>query len=219
MGKVLRWDMITVGHLSRNLYWGEPGDTPRRSVLATSALVMTDKGNLLIDPSMKPEDYEKVLFENSGLTPKDIHVIFTTHFHPDHWLGAELFPDAEWYMSREDAEFLKGLEYPGINKKGVERIRPAGKTLMDDIFQVISLPGHTKGLCGLLFDGPEGRILASGDCVMTKEFFEHGKSFDFGDDIAQCEKSMRIAASLADVIIPGHGNYFLVKAHPLKEQS
>src|SRR5216110_2455438 len=33
--KVKRWDIITIGNLSRNRYWGEPNDQAVRKVLCT----------------------------------------------------------------------------------------------------------------------------------------------------------------------------------------
>src|ERR1043165_8498936 len=40
--KVKRWDIITIGNLSRNQYWGEPNDTAVRKVLCTCTLIRGD---------------------------------------------------------------------------------------------------------------------------------------------------------------------------------
>src|ERR1017187_2209384 len=49
--KVKRWDVITVGNLSRNQYWGEANDKAVRKVLCTCTLIRGDGFQLLVDPS------------------------------------------------------------------------------------------------------------------------------------------------------------------------
>jgi len=213
MAQVKRWDIVTIGHLSRNKFWGEGPEKPLRGVLCTSTVVVTDLGNVVIDPSEPPEQFEKTLFENTGLHPSDIDYVFVTHFHLDHWIGAPLFKNATWYMSERDIENVKNAKWPGMDNSLYARFTPAPAEFLEGLFRTIALPGHSEGLTALQFQAPEGRILATGDCVMTKEFFEHGESYFFGADVATCEQSIRKAATLADVIIPGHGNYFVVKAH------
>ena len=48
--KVQRWDVITVGNLSRNRSWGEPNDKAVRDVLCTCTLIRGEGFRLLVDP-------------------------------------------------------------------------------------------------------------------------------------------------------------------------
>jgi len=47
---VKRWDIVTVGNLSRNRYWGEGEDRAIRAPLCTSTLIQGDEFRLLVDP-------------------------------------------------------------------------------------------------------------------------------------------------------------------------
>jgi hypothetical protein len=55
---ILRWDIITIGNLSRNRYWGEGDDSARRPALCTTTLITGNGYRLLVDPSI--EDIEKM---------------------------------------------------------------------------------------------------------------------------------------------------------------
>src|SRR5689334_20606422 len=49
---VKRWDVITIGNLSRNRYWGEGDRKGVRSVICSCTLIQGDKFRLLVDPSL-----------------------------------------------------------------------------------------------------------------------------------------------------------------------
>src|ERR1043166_1268239 len=71
--KVKRWDIITVGNLSRNQYWGEANDKAVRKVLCTCALISGDGFRLLVDPSeADAADMARELDRRTGLKLKDI---------------------------------------------------------------------------------------------------------------------------------------------------
>ena len=82
---VHRWDIITIGNLSRNRYWGESEDRPLRPALCTCTLIQAGGSRLLIDPSC--EDADRMAAEldrRAGLKPSDITTVFITHHHADH---------------------------------------------------------------------------------------------------------------------------------------
>src|SRR5690348_1692787 len=66
--KVKRWDVITIGNLSRNQYWGEPNDKAVRKVLCTCTLISGDGFRLLVDPSeAEVADMARELDRRTGL--------------------------------------------------------------------------------------------------------------------------------------------------------
>ncbi len=214
------WKIITIGHLSRNRYWGEDEEIGYRMPLATSTLIFDDKEKIIVDPSLPPEEMEKSLFDNSGIKPEEITKVFSTHNHYDHLVSPDLFKNAKWYMSGIDLEDLKeNLEeykkiWKPLDKDIVMQYTSADEVLAEGI-TTVALPGHTKGTTGLLFDAPEGKVLISGDSIMTNEFFQNKKPYFFCRDLEESENSIDKAVELADFIIPGHGNAFSVKAyHP-----
>ena len=71
--KVQRWDVITVGNLSRNRYWGEPNDKAIRDVLCTCTLIRGEGFRLLVDPSVSDSGgMAKELNRRTGLALDDI---------------------------------------------------------------------------------------------------------------------------------------------------
>ena len=56
---IRRWDIITIGNLSRNRYWGERDDQAYRSAICTCTLVQGDSFRLLVAEESDPDnDYE-----------------------------------------------------------------------------------------------------------------------------------------------------------------
>jgi glyoxylase-like metal-dependent hydrolase (beta-lactamase superfamily II) len=214
-----QWHLATVGQLSRNKFWGEDENVFYHPVLATSTVIQGESGNILVDPSLEPDKMGDAVFNCCGLKPEDINYIYSTHIHNDHWMGLEAFPRAKVFMAEGDAVMLKeNMEY--MDKKTqeiVSRINPVSSELLPG-FTLVPLPGHTRGLQGLLFDTNEGKVLCTGDAVMGKEFFQAREGYFFSVDAVQSKDSVAKAADLADIIIPGHGNYFMPRAYPFQSQ-
>jgi glyoxylase-like metal-dependent hydrolase (beta-lactamase superfamily II) len=217
--KTNRWHLATAGQLSRNKFWGEDETVFYHPVLATSTVVQTKNGNLLIDPSLDAPMMGDAVFNCCGIKPEDIHIIYSTHIHLDHWKGLEAFKTAKVFMAEEDARTLQGLrEYMDEKtQEAAARIRPSGDELLPGV-SLVPLPGHTRGVRGVLFEAPEGKILAAGDAVMNAEFFAAKEGYFYSVDADKSKESIMKAAASADFIIPGHGNYFMVKAYPFREK-
>ena len=49
---VQRWDVVTIGNLSRNRYWGEPDTKALRPAICTTTLISGKTFKLLVDPSL-----------------------------------------------------------------------------------------------------------------------------------------------------------------------
>lgn len=174
----------------------------------------SEHGVILIDPSMPAAALTQELFDQSGIRAEDVKYIYFTHNHGDHWMGTEAFPNAKLCMPEEDLRALKAdrAQYEDAQGDAIDRMVGVTDELLPG-FKLVPLPGHTMGLCGLLFDAPEGRVLAAGDAVMGKEYFHAKRGYFYSLDQELSARSIEKAAALADVIIPGHGNYFSVKAY------
>ena len=201
--KVDRWDIITIGNLSRNEYWGEGNDKAVRKVLCTCTLISGEGFRLLVDPSeADAADMARELDRRTGLKLKDITAAFITHDHPDHWAGLAHFPDARWMAGPGAAELL--------NKTGklAGRVEPVTGLLFGSI-EVIPTPGHTPSHHSLRFDCDELSVVAAGDAMATHDFFLDRRNFYNATDPQQGVATMNKIAEMADLIIPGHDNYFL----------
>jgi glyoxylase-like metal-dependent hydrolase (beta-lactamase superfamily II) len=202
--RVKRWDVVTIGNLSRNRYWGEADDKPVRSVLCTCTLVSGEGFRLLVDPAVADAaQMAKELDRRTGRKPRDVTAVFVTHEHGDHYAGLAHFPDATWYASAAVAEILNRTA------KLPRQIEPAPARLFDAI-DVVATPGHTAASNSVRFDCDSVSVVVAGDAVATGDFFRDRRPFYNAVNVEQSKRTMDDLAAMADVIVPGHDNYFLV---------
>lgn len=203
--KIKRWDVITLGNLSRNRYWGESDAKGVRAAICTCSVIAGEDFHLLVDPSLADgEQMARELDRRTGLKPADISAVFVTHEHGDHWAGLSHFPDARWFAGPIVADILNKT---GKFKKTIER----AKEKLFDAVDVMPTPGHTAGHTSLRFDCEGKSIIAAGDAVATHDFFRDRRGYFNAVDFALSAKTMSRMAKAADIIVPGHDNYFLVE--------
>ncbi len=201
--KVKRWDVITIGNLSRNRYWGESDDRGVRAAICTCTLVVGDGFRLLVDPSLADAaDMARELDRRTGVRPADITAVFVTHEHGDHYAGLAHFPQAQWLAAPPVAEVL--------NKSGKWSRHVEGVTgRLSDAVDVMPTPGHTSTHHSLRFDCEGLSVVLAGDAVATRDFFRERRGYYNAVDFALSARTMDQLAALADIIVPGHDNYFL----------
>lgn len=201
--KVTHWDVITIGNLSRNRYWGESDEKAIHDVICTCSVISGKDFHVLVDPSIADESTMRTeLKRRTGLVPDDVNIVFITHQHGDHVAGLKHFPKAGWVAGSETASIL--------NKSGsfTKQIEPAGTNLFDAI-DVISTPGHTTDHHSLRFDYKGFSIVIAGDAVATKDFWNERRPYYNALDIPESKRTMEKLNSLADIIVPGHDNFFV----------
>jgi glyoxylase-like metal-dependent hydrolase (beta-lactamase superfamily II) len=201
--RVKSWDVITIGNLSRNRYWGESDDRGVRSAICTCTLIKGDDFHVLVDPSLKDEkEMSSELNRRTGLSPSDIDAVFITHQHGDHHWGLRHFRQARWLAGADVAE--------GMNKsrRHAKPIGSAGKRLFDTI-DVMPTPGHTMDHHSLRFDCGGLSVVVAGDAVATRDFWAERQGYFNAVDFELSARTMDGIASIADIVLPGHDNYFL----------
>jgi glyoxylase-like metal-dependent hydrolase (beta-lactamase superfamily II) len=67
------------------------------------------------------------------------------------------------------------------------------------------------GLTGVVFDAPEGKVVVSGDSVMAPDYFAHRQGYYNSIDFAVSRETIEKIADIADIVVPGHSNYFLTR--------
>ncbi len=201
--KVKRWDVITIGNLSRNRYWGEGDEKGVRSAICTCTVVKGESFCLVVDPSLsKSEEMVRELDRRTGLRPQDVTAVFVTHEHGDHWFGLPHFPSARWLAAPEVALALnKTSKLP----KPVEAV--TGRLF--DSLEIVPTPGHTMSHHSLRFDCEGLSVVIAGDAVPTLDFWRERRGYYNCVDFALSTKTMNKIAGLADIVVPGHDNYFL----------
>lgn len=202
---IKRWDVITIGNLSRNHYWGESDARGVRSAICTCTLITGKDIRVLVDPSLADKtDMIRELDRRSGTKSRDITDVFVTHQHADHLAGITHFPDAKWLAAPTVAKI--------INKSGkLPRIVESATDRFVDSVDVIHTPGHTNTHHSLRFDCEGLSIVVAGDSVATRDFYRERRGYFNAVDFELSARTMEKLTSIADIIIPGHDNYFLVE--------
>lgn len=211
MDRRIRWTVLTLGYFTRNRYWGEDENgEPHRPALCTSTLLEGGGRRVVIDPPAAGAEMAAILDRRTGLRPEQIDAVYVTHCHYDHYQGLGAFPRAELLCAPDECDSLRlALErdagaFPGC----AERLHPAPAELLPGA-ELRRLPGHTSGLAGVWFEAAEGRVLVAADAVMTADHFRDRRGYLCADDALAATTIARIA-EMADIVVPGHSNYFLV---------
>ncbi|MCU6792235.1 MBL fold metallo-hydrolase [Paenibacillus sp. WQ 127069] len=204
--ELIKWKLLTLGCLSRNKFWGEDEGKAYRRAYCTTVLLVADGKNILIDPSFPAEEMGRILDARCGLTHADIDVVYLTHSHGDHVVDIHAFDKAALFMAKEEFHHLKNPHHPHLSG-----VRPAEASLAAGI-EYIHLPGHTLGLTGLVFQAAEGTIVLASDAAMTQDFYRAKQGYFNNVDPVATVNSINRIAEIADIVIPGHDNYFLVKS-------
>ena len=201
--KVKQWEVITIGNLSRNRYWGESDAQGVRSAICTCTLIQGEGFRLLVDPSLSnATDMARELDRRSGLKLRDIDTVFITHEHGDHFAGLWHFPQARWLAAPKVATALDQL------KKFPKALEPVKDRLFEAI-DLIPTPGHTVSHCSLRCDCGGLSVVVAGDAVATRDFWRERRGYFNCVDFELAAKSMEKISTLADLVVPGHDNFFL----------
>jgi len=201
--RILRWDIITIGNLSRNRYWGEKDDKAYRSAICTCTLITGENFRLLVDPSLQDEALMHAeLFRRTGCRPEDIDVVFLTHEHGDHHFGLKHFSDAKWMAAPPVAEILNSsAKY----RKTIE----AETGPLYDAVEILPTPGHCLSHHSLRFDWEGRSVVIAADAAMTRDFWNDRRGYFNSADFDLAARSIEKLANIADIVVPGHDNYFL----------
>src|SRR5579872_1274149 len=187
---ISRWDIVTIGNISRNRYWGEPDDKGVRPAICTCTLVTGDGFRLLVDPSLK--DAEKMRAEldrRTGCRLEEVDTVFLTHEHGDHHFGLAHFPHARWLAAPPVAEAL--------NRDGrYERLVEDAKGPLFDCIDVVPTPGHCRSHHSLRFDCDGRSIVIAADAAMTRDFWNDRRGYFNSVDFALAAESIERLAEI-----------------------
>lgn len=171
-----------------------------------SCVLIKGPPNVIVD-TMTAWDEQKILqaLEQRSIKPDDIDFVVCTHGHSDHIGCNHLFKKAihivGYSISHKDTyftdhDFRYGQEY----------------SISEEI-KVIPTPGHTSQDVSVLVTHPlEGIIAITGDLFEKFEDLNDAsiwKSAGSDDETLQ-ELNREKILKIADIIIPGHGEKFMV---------
>ena len=205
MSSSIRFDIISIGTLSRNRLWNE--SEPVRTPHATTTLVRTAGRNILIDPGLPAQIINARLFERTGLRSEQIDTVFLTNFRPAHRGGLALFDRARIYLHELEQDFVRQriaqllADLPdedddedrlrlSAELELLHRCLPAPDQIEKGV-DLFPLFGYTPGTCGLLLAMPTATALIAGDAVPTQEHFLAGQVLPDPADLAAARSRFR----------------------------
>jgi glyoxylase-like metal-dependent hydrolase (beta-lactamase superfamily II) len=174
-------------------------------IASPSTVLIKDSGlNIIADPGSNKKLLLRRLAKEK-LKPKDIDLIFLTHYHLDHTINIRLFPDCD---------ILDGDE---INKD--DKIFNYSEKIPKTNIKVIPTPGHAHEHASLLVKTEKGNIVIAGDLFWWRTDEEQKTDYNsliekedpYVKNKEEIKESRKKILELADYIIPGHGKMFKVK--------
>ena len=168
----------------------------------TTTLIKDSGKLILVDPGANRQKLLDAL-KRENLRPKNIDMIFLTHYHIDHLINIRLFPNKDILdngtIYRDDEEIGFSKKIPGTSIK------------------IIPTPGHAFEHVSLLVETNKGKMCIAGDLwwwedgkqKTDKKSLLNAKDI-FVKDKKALLKSRKKILEIADYIIPGHGKMFEV---------
>jgi glyoxylase-like metal-dependent hydrolase (beta-lactamase superfamily II) len=184
---------VTSVHL---LHAGYAGDRVASSVV----LVLDADARIVVDPGMVPT--RAAILDPLGaldVAPESVTHVFLSHHHPDHTINVALFPNAEVvdFASRYIGD--QWLDHQGDGY----RLSPRS--------QLWLTPGHTEEDASLVVEADDA-VYAMTHCWWRGD---RTPALDpYCPDQAVLERSRRRLLDAVEVVIPGHGAPFRVRATP-----
>jgi len=185
-------------------------------------LIVGSKAVLVVDTGLGPRNGEAIVREMKKLTALPDVYLVTTHYHPEHSLGASAFKDAKLVMTRVQqqemtelgkqiqetfakrsplhAELLNGVPYPtpDILFDREHRLELGG------VHARLMWRGpaamHTRGDTMIFVE--EDRVLFSGDVVMSQRFLAAQNSSSITTWLATLDE---LASLNPTRVVPAHG--------------
>jgi len=137
---------------------------------------------------IKKESSQEIVnaLKKIGLSPNDVDLVILTHLHWDHCFNLEYFPNATFFVQREELKYA--VDPLPMDKRpyeiGIPEIQPPwmkifGKIIVtgkeDEIIpgvRVMHLPGHTPGMQGVVVNTSAGEWIIAGDNVPLYDNWE-----------------------------------------------
>lgn len=184
----------------------------------------------------KPEEDPSIALKAAtGLSPADIDIVIMTHLHWDHAGNCHLFPQAQFYVQMREVvdsinpipRFQKTYESFSIDTVPPWAQQPVKWNFIDGDCEIIPgisvvlIPGHSKGIQGVLVDTANGPYFLGSDSIplydnVTKDgsVIPSTLSLSLEDAYHSCQKINKLGAT----IIPGHDILVLEhKSYPIEK--
>jgi len=168
------------------------------------------------------QEIEKALGK-IGLLTTDIDLVIFTHLHWDHCFNLECFPEVKFIVQKKELEYavnplptdrvqyevgMPGIQPPWMKVFGQMKAVDGDQDIIPGV-RVISLPGHTPGLQGVVVETAEGPWVIAGDTVPLYENWDKddaAKRIPGGiyQNLFHYDSTLKRLGSFGNNILPGH---------------
>lgn len=181
--------------------YARPGKNGSFIASPTSTLIETEGKRILVDPGANGRKLIAGL-SKLNLSVEDIDILFLSHYHPDHFININLFPNLDIHdgtmVWRDDEEY----SYSGM--------------IPTTHIEVLPTPGHSPEHAALLVKTDEGIVCIAQDVFWWEDGKQNSDTeqalMDLEDPFALDREALVQSRTLvldkADWIIPGHGKKF-----------
>ena len=195
------------------LFPGFPGSSSRGFLGWSSCVLLKGQRPMLFDTAGYNERYRLLeALAAHGVAPREIAAVFLSHFHFDHAVNYQLFPNATLYLHERErayaeAEHERDLAIPIEALSDLEATRRL-TLLAGDEGEVEGIPwrlapGHTAGLYALRLEQNGKTVILASDAVKNIAELRTGEVAMAWNREASRETVGELIG-VADVILPGH---------------
>ncbi|MBI4580574.1 MAG: MBL fold metallo-hydrolase [Planctomycetes bacterium] len=135
-------------------------------------------------------------------------------------LSASLSFDPEAVDARHADQSHPAAEHAASEQRDLEALVRQERGLLDRIksaddrlsrrVHLFPSVGATPGSAALLLTDTARTVLVAGDAVVSRDYFEVGRVFEQVYDLQAAQAALQDVMEVADVIVPGHDNLFMV---------
>jgi len=197
--------------------------TSEQYAQVTASVILTDRGAVLIDTLMFPDETRAIKAYIEGRLHYPIRYVINSHYHADHTYGTYLFPEALVISHALCFDLLNTRGRVGLEQaqqatsefsdvrlvlpqyvffNGILNVNFGNKTL-----QMWHTPGHSPDSIVCL--AREDRILFAADTLMPVPHFVDGDYDVFIDTLNRMQAFNRAQSSAVESIVQGHGEIVL----------
>ena len=173
-------------------------------------------------------EHPSVALAGIGVKPEEIEIVVNTHLHWDHCSNNHIFPNAVFFVQRDELRFAaapipsqanvyeswtSGMTPPFARTNNYYVV--TGDYDVEPRIHLLFTPGHTPGCQSLLIETCKGPYIIAGDTIplfgniADGHWIPHGVHVDLEEYFDSLKRIMRLGA----FILPGHdGEVF---KHPI----